>query len=528
MELKNVVFSLSAVGVSLLVGCASDTVGKMSLDESIRAGDRGSALANLRTQEKKVPQRDRLQFLLQKGQMEWALGELDAALASFAEARVLIDLFDEAAQVSLSGSAGDYLVQPGLRPYAPKIADRLHLHHYSALCYLEMGDYDAFRVEMRAIQDANDRVANLNRLAIEREEALLAQAQEERNVGPVEQLPDFVSDARIAGFYSSIQSLDPVTQARARYESPMLHFFEGIVQAHMECLGAGDGDDAERARVALRMASEMVPDSITVSNALALALRDGDRPVAHDRVWILHENGLAPKLGSVKVAVAFSVPSDQRGAQDLSLMTMGADVVIPVPVSNPLFGQALFTFPTIEQQDPALFYPELLISADEGVLGRTHRISSPEEQQMLNFKADLPRAIRVAVVGGMIKAAVEQVATKEGGLGGFIASRVFTQATSGADTRAWTTLPREFQVACLDRPQSGMVTIGADRGVLQYRPLNIQLAPEGMATIVYVSTPTYSAEPLVRVFAVGNNLGQPYIQRVPQFETLPALTSTLQ
>ncbi|MCD8483690.1 MAG: hypothetical protein LR015_14195 [Verrucomicrobia bacterium] len=117
--------------------------------------------------------------------------DLSGALESFAQARVLIDLFDEAAQVSISGKCWRLLVQPGMRPYTPRIADRLHLHHYAALCYLELGDYDAFRVEMRAIQDANERLANLHRAAIEREEALIAKATEETEVGPVDQLPDF-------------------------------------------------------------------------------------------------------------------------------------------------------------------------------------------------------------------------------------------------------------------------------------------------------------------------------------------------
>ncbi|MCD8483688.1 MAG: hypothetical protein LR015_14185 [Verrucomicrobia bacterium] len=125
----------------------------------------------------------------------------------------------------------------------------------------------------------------------------------------------------------------------------------------------------------------------------------------------------------------------------------------------------------------------------------------------------------------MIKAALEQVATKEAGLGGFLLSRMYTQATSASDTRIWSTLPREFQVACMDRPASGVVSISAESGLLQQEPMNVILAPDGMATVIYVSTPGKDALPLVRVFGLGVHQGQPHIQVVSQVDPLRLLAA---
>ncbi|MCD8483689.1 MAG: hypothetical protein LR015_14190 [Verrucomicrobia bacterium] len=190
----------------------------------------------------------------------------------------------------------------------------------------------------------------------------------------------------MAEHFAAVHHVDPVVMARARFESPMLHFLEGLIQAHLECTANGGSDDAERARVALRMAAEMSPESQTVRNALLLANGDSDTVMAQDRVWVVHENGLAPTLSSVKVAVAFNVPDDQKGMQALALGSMGADLVIPVPVNNPLFGQALFTFPTIQTQAQHLCYPALIISSDEGRSGARTASAVPRSNSCLILK----------------------------------------------------------------------------------------------------------------------------------------------
>ncbi|MCD8483691.1 MAG: hypothetical protein LR015_14200 [Verrucomicrobia bacterium] len=69
MKITTTLISLSTLGLLLFTGCASDPVGKMSLNDAVMTGNRTAALADLREKESKVPARDRLQFLLQKGQL---------------------------------------------------------------------------------------------------------------------------------------------------------------------------------------------------------------------------------------------------------------------------------------------------------------------------------------------------------------------------------------------------------------------------------------------------------------------------
>lgn len=514
-----------------LGGCASNQMAKMNVDDAMMAGQPEAALTLITEVESRVGRNERMLLQLDKGRLLAQTSDPQnwrASNAAFAEARNLIELADAAAAVSLTGSAAEMFANPNVQPYSAKTSDRLLTHFYPAINYLRLGDIDSFRVEVRAMRDAHEQIANIQARQIALAEAQIAKAKQEaaannstQAISPEDTQNSIFNAPEVQKAYAHIHAISPERIARHAYESAAIHFLDGLVNA-LTLRPGQDDDDLDSTFIALANAMAMAPDVRTVQNCNRELEKLRTDFVTKPRVWVIHENGLGPVIREFRVAVAFAVPSEEQFIQQLVVGMMKADLVLPIPVKNPLFNQALFSFPVMEPRNPNLFYDSINIATTEHGSRATQLVSSVEEQQLLHFKSNLGRTMTAAVVGGMVKATAAQLIVNEA-KGNPLASLALGGLMSGltkADQRLWASLPREFRLACVDSPSDGQITLSAARGLLAHQPMVVNV-PSDSPSLVYISTPANSSVPVVSVLQFQRIGNQTVVSRFPQPYEIP-------
>ncbi|RFA30062.1 hypothetical protein CAI21_07590 [Alkalilimnicola ehrlichii] len=88
--------------------------------------------------------RNRALYELNRGMLLRMQGELEASVEAFEKAKTLGLSLDA---ISISESLGALTVAENVRSYTPDVHERILLHVYQALNFLELGEFDAARVE---------------------------------------------------------------------------------------------------------------------------------------------------------------------------------------------------------------------------------------------------------------------------------------------------------------------------------------------------------------------------------------------
>jgi len=134
--------------------------------------------------------------------------------------------------------------------------------------------------------------------------------------------------------------------------------------------------------------------------------------------------------------------------------------------------------------------------------GTTETIASLESIIVIYFKNEWPVILTKTLISTVAKGAaaygVNTAARQQSDWGGLIArigTAVYQAAVNIADTRSWTTLPKEFQVARFSTPESRELTISGAHG----QRAEVALV-DGLVNVVYVRSVNTSSPLLVSQF----------------------------
>jgi hypothetical protein len=144
---------------------------------------------------------------------------------------------------------------------------------------------------------------------------------------------------------------------------------------------------------------------------------------------------------------------------------------------------------------------ELIVKAGN-LEERTLPLASMDSIVALDFKNEWPIILTKTLISTAAKAAaayvVNDTAARQSSLAGLLAG-VVTAATQAAlniaDTRSWTTLPKEFQVACIPTPADRKIVLSTPGSV----PVDIVLV-DGTVNVVHVRSINASTPLLVNQF----------------------------
>jgi hypothetical protein len=381
---------------------------------------------------------------------------------AFAAAEAKINRYDEDAKVKMGSEVGAAFTNLATLPYKGKAYDRIMLHTYKAMNYMKLGQMDSARVEFnKALQRQRDAVEeNQKRIAEAQKaerDAKSGKMKDEKGKSEQVDVSKSKGDAKTASAFKQIEDdINSQVKGYSNYVNPFSVFIEGLYFTAQ----AEGSSDMERARKSIERVVSMNPDNPYLRQDLALAqgLATGSKP--DGTTYVIFETGTAASLEEWSISIPFFLVT-----------------------SRVSYSKA--AFPKLKYDPNFLSYIDVTAN---GQSSRSSMVCSMDSVIAQDFKNEWPIILTKTLIATGVKAAMDaaiQNQTKDQGAGyqlaGMLFSAVYNAATSIADTRSWTTLPKQFQYCRVATPADRTLTISA--GTLA--PQTVKLEP-GQVNLVIV------------------------------------------
>jgi hypothetical protein len=141
-------------------------------------------------------------------------------------------------------------------------------------------------------------------------------------------------------------------------------------------------------------------------------------------------------------------------------------------------------------------FPYLLVNSDDKEI-MTLPIADMDRVVQTEFSKDYPGILTRAIVSATAKAVAQYVIEQQGSNAATALSyamAAYSFATTAADVRIWTALPKDFQVARLPKPKNSRLKITPPGSL----PLDIDI-PQCNNAVVYIKIITNQAVPVCNV-----------------------------
>lgn len=392
--------------------------------------------------------------------------------AAFDRAEERVDDYERQARVKVGSELGAIFTNQASLPYRGYAYDKVMLDTYKALNDLHLGRRDAARVDLnRALQRQRDAVAeNARRIAETQDAARQARHGGLQGAGGQSAVYDpdrALTDPRTAaGLQAALDASLAHLQPYGDYVNPFSVLLDGLF---FTALGE-NGSDWERGRKSFERVAGMVPENPYVRADLALARAVAEGQSVGDLTYVIFETGTGPWRDEVRIDIPTFVVSSR-------LAYVGA------------------SFPRLEFNDDHI--GTLAIRA-AGQSFSTATVASMDSVVANDFKNEWPAIVTRTILTTATKAVAQATLQKQlndhndalGSLLGAVGATLVNMGTTIADTRTWTTLPKEFQYARLATPPDRRLTLTAGA---QSRTISLE---PGSINVVYVKSMS-SASPLL-------------------------------
>ena len=403
-----------------------------------------------------------LLWTLQRASALQAAGNHEEAIRLFDTTEAFFRVYDEQGALSRwLSTTGALITNDASQPYRGTFYDAIMVNSYKALGFLAMGQPADARVEL-------NRAADRQRRAVD---AFSDEIRQQRRA-----LPDAESAASEAELGAAVsqahQALDEEYQKLSRwqvypdYVNPLATWLEGVfLMTRAEAPG-----DFGQAAQALERVAGMVPENpwARADYHWAEDLAAGRR--RHDElpptVWVLYEKGLGPTKVERRVQIPVAIRHSGRSA-------------IYTGFAYPMLRYRLGVSSPLRLETG----PQEAVSTD--------LLSSMEAVISTEFSHELPAIVTRAVVASVTRTVLQyQMRRHFGEFAGFL-GLIYQVAATQADTRIWSSLPREFAVARVDWTPGERVRLTLN-GETQALDL-----PDRRFVLLWVRQPSVMAEPLI-------------------------------
>jgi hypothetical protein len=449
-----------------------------------RAGQITNAVAEATKQaDDNAGNKDAIIWRLEQGATLRAAGNYEASNKAFNQAQEKIDGYEEKAKVRLGQETGALLSNQANLDYEGRSYDGIMVNTYRALNYLALGETEKARPELiRAYQRQQAAVAqNARRIQNAQDEA--AQSKDKAMFDKAEKNPGFQAQVQ-----NSLTNLSGV-KIYSDYVNPFTVYLDGLYFM----ANAADASDLERAHKSFERVATFVGNNEYVTQDLA-AVNDliHARPLP-PTTYVLFETGCAPVRDQMRID-------------------------IPIVFSKVSYVGA--AFPTLKPQGN--FQPELTVTAD-GKNYPTKTVASMDGIVALDFKNEMPVGITKTIAATITKAVAAYIANdaarQQNDTVGLLVQMLtagYQMAVNIADTRTWTTLPKEFQICRFPTPADGKIELSTPNGqktsvilgagdgtkidLTSTNGVQASLNTRGTVTVVYVRSITTGTPLLVSQF----------------------------
>lgn len=437
-----------------------------SIDAAYAAGQyvQASTIAASAATESQSDEQDRLVYWMAAGHMAQAAGETDRSRHWFGLAYEQIRPYlDTKAEATVSEAIATTAVNQTVRIYRGTPPERIMLCGLQGVNCLVEGNLDGARLELNRARDFQQDAVSRFEQEVAAEQSVAQESWKAEGWDP-----------SIAG-----SALDQVrTQqgdlAKIRGYASFGNPFVSYMRAVFLIASSGDASDRQNARADLKSVQEMVPGFKLADEDIALI--DADAPAGRVPVtWVFFLTGLAPSYEEFRLD-------------------------IPIPVGEVNYVSA--AFPVLKLRNDYLDAIEV-----QGPAGTTPRRSLPladlDAVVAEEFNARLPAIVTQEIISSAAKAAATWAASQAAysqdyyaGLAVQIAGIAYQAASTAADLRCWSTMPKQVGLLRVPTPSDGALEICRSTGAPLCR---IALKPDA-PNIVFLTLPSSAAQaPAVQV-----------------------------
>jgi hypothetical protein len=458
MRIKITIAVLALVSGLCLTGCNPAMNDLGVFNGRFEPGDFNQAgkFAESKIKKDKKPSGDDLLWTLQLAASEKAQLNHADSIATFDKAEEMMNYFAPRSEVL--DTVGSTIVNDNAIPYKGQEYDGIMVNTYKALDFLAEKKPDMARVEFNRALDRQTRAKEHFNEEIRKLEAKLDKQKEKTNTDAKAMADDPKTMAIVNANYSNLSQFRPYPD----FVNPFTTYLAGI---YFLLIGEND-----RAVDLLKETAGMVPGNDYIKNDLVFADDVASGKVKlENQCWVIFENGLGPVKGEFRI--------------DLPLVLVSSRVYY-----------AGIALPRLTPRRVA--YPYLTIKTDDGEY-QTRQVADMERVIETEFKKDFKGILMRAIASAVVKAAA-QASVRDNDQYGIMtaAIAVYSVATTAADVRVWSALPKDFQVARCAIPENRLLQVFAGGNTA----FDVHIPPCKNA-IVYIKIINAGASPVCEVLA---------------------------
>jgi hypothetical protein len=398
-------------------------------------------------------------FHLDGGTVLRAAEDLPGSVKSLDWAYAVIRPYlDQAAETKVTEEVAAVVTNQTIRTYRGTSYDRIMLNTYQALNYLQLRQFDKAIVEL-------NRAGLWQKDALERNADRIRKEQEAFEKAGKDKGYDAAATMKDEGFRATMeQAYGPVWDKRGSidYEVPITSWLRGVVQ-----MARAEPSSWDQARASFKSVAGMLGDGANAAVLQDVAMADaatrGERPPK--MVWVLLETGRAPSRKELRIDIPLFI-------QEV-----------------PYVGAA---FPLLEMHDGQV--ASLAVEGGKEPVNAS-LLCDMDAVVKRSFDDQLPLVITATLVSSASKAVATYFAQKAAGDYGWAAAlggAIYQVAMNSADLRCWLTLPKQWMVARLPRPESGTLSVVLGDG---QRLEGLQI-PDAPFTLVHVKSVRAGTPPI--------------------------------
>ncbi len=417
--------------------------------------ENSALFAEKKISKQKNPRGNDLLWELQLGTVERIQQDYTKSSESFDVAEDMLKYYDE--QSTIGDGIGSTLTNDNIIPYRGEEYDGIMVNVYKALNFMAEKEFDLARVEFNRALDRQRRAKEKFNKEINKLSAKLEKEQEQNE-------------------FSKSNVDNPETAELLAQKYPNLHNFEAYPDfvnpfaTYLAGIFFNLVSDHSKAVDLLKESYGMVGDNGYIAEDLSVTenILDGKSRL-EDTIWLIFENGLGPVKKELRMDIPLFVATDDVKYVGIAL--------------------------------PELFFRDKaqqnLIAEVDGKDYETRLVSDMDRVIQTEFSKDYPGILTRAIISATAKAIAQYALEKQDSSKSSLASvfmAAYSYATTAADVRIWTSLPKEFQVARFPKPKDGKLKIKWPGSI----PVEINI-PDCHNAIVYVRIITSQAEPIFEV-----------------------------
>ena len=340
---------------------------------------------------------------------------------------------------NLDSGVASVLVNDSATDYTGEVYDGILINTYKAMNYLALSDHKNARIEFNRASDRQRRAA----IYFEKEiDAKKAELNAKPNV--FNSINSNNANQQFAQKYSNLYNF----KAYADFQNPYTTYMAGLFAAL--------SDDKSKALDLFKEVYGSSGNDIIKQDYNDLASNNGFK----NSVWVVFENG----TGMSKSEFILKLPLFM-----ISRKVSWTGVAFP------------------ELKPGSKAYNSIVVN---GV--KTKKFVSMDNVIKSEFKKDLPNVKARAIASAVAKTAIQVALKREDNLMGDIFA-IYQAVSTRADTRIWSSLPKEFQLVKVDMPVDGILKVYVGGHMHE---VNIGKANNAIVTI---KVPTPRAKPAISI-----------------------------